>query len=959
MKILNIKSLILVFLISSTTFNVMSQGLDPAEKQGDSLFVPGNLFHTGITTSTGAVSTVSEETLYKSSTPNFTNTLAGRLPGLFTVSGDGTPGWDVARLYIRGIGSYAQSTNNTTLKYYVDGFEVNSDYINYLSPAEISSVSILKDAAALSTFGMQGADGILWIETKRGNIGSPTVSFQARTGVQQAINVEKPLRSYDYATLYNQAVSNDNGMQWSPVYSENQLNDYLSGRGVDVNWYDEVYKNSGLYSDGDLSFRGGTRAVRYNVVMSYANQQGLFNVKNTDRTSNINFAKYGVRTNFDMDFNKVLSVRVDLGGRLEDRSSPNYNAYNLSQDVLNYPSNIYPIYDEMADDPISNFSGDAVHPNNPVASLKGQGWVTNRTRILQANFKFRENLDFLLKGLYMEQGFSFYARTLGQMGKTRTYARYSNGTAQTSDISTYLRSSSYSSSGMEQWMQGNATIGYSANYDKHQINSALNMHISDFKGYGSQFYTWKKHFVNYNGKVNYAYDRRYVGEFGFSYFGSDAYRPGNQYGFYPTLSAAWIVSNEAFLESNNVIKYLKIRGSVGTTGASQSNVLSDDFNSGGRYLYQPYYVSGGGFVTGFGPAFGYGAGGFVPLFTANKDIFAEKSLKSNIGVDLKLDEKLSFTLDAFMDKRSGIVTQDNSIMSYYGRTLYFDNLGKMTNKGFESTITFTDKVGDLDYSLFGMAFYAKNKVDYMAEVPPKYAYNASTGLPLGTRMGLECIGFYQLHDFNADGSLKSDLPEPLFGTVQPGDLRYKDQDNDGFIDQTDILEIGDPDYPQFSYSFGGELAYKGFDFSFIFNGSAGSSVNLLNSSAWRPFLIYGNAFEWAKGAWAYYPEQQIDTRREATFPRLTTQQNDNNYSGSSFWIRKNDYLRLRNIEMGYALSNFRFIKDAGLSQCRLYVNANNPVTFSSLLSKYNMDPETTNYGYPALRSYNVGLQISF
>ena len=393
MKISNCKSLILVLLISLATLNSMSQETESFMEQKTSI-VLGNLFSVDKMTSTGAVSTVTGDTLYKSSTPNLTNTFSGRLPGLFTISGDGTPGWDLGRMYIRGIGSYAQSTDNTTLKYYVDGFEVSSDYIQYLSPSEISTVSVLKDAAALSTFGMRGADGIIWIETKRGNVGPPTVSFQARTGVQQAININKPLGSYDYASLYNQAISNDNGMQWMPEYSANQLDEYLSGRGIDVNWYDEVYRKNGFYSDTDLSFRGGTRAARYNVVLSYANQQGLFNVENTDRTSNISFEKYGVRTNFDIDFNKVLSVGIDLGGRLEDRSGPNYSAYDLTQDVLNYPSNIYPIYDEMADDPISKFFGNAIYPNNPVGSLTGLGWTTSRTRILQANFKFRENLDF-------------------------------------------------------------------------------------------------------------------------------------------------------------------------------------------------------------------------------------------------------------------------------------------------------------------------------------------------------------------------------------------------------------------------------------------------------------------------------------------------------------------------------------------------------------------------------------
>jgi TonB-linked SusC/RagA family outer membrane protein len=951
MKISNYKRLIFMLFLSFGMMNVMSQETGSPDEQKVSTVVPGNLFSVDKVKSTGAVSTIVGDTLYKSATPNLINTLSGQATGLFTVNGNGTPGWDIGNLYIRGIGSYAQYTGNTTLRYYVDGFEVTSDYVQYLSPSEIKSVSVLKDAAALSTFGTRGADGILWIETKRGTIGAPVITFQARTGIQQAINVNKALNAADFEALYNQALSNDNGMIWSPAQST----------GYNVNWYDEIFKKTGQYSDIDLSFRGGSATARYNVVLNYANQQGLFNVKNTDKTSNIGFQKYGVRANFDIDFSKFLSVSVDLGGRLEDRSGPNYDAYQLTQDVLNYPSNIYPIYDDRAEDPISNFSGTSIYPNNPMGSLTGLGRTTSRTRILQANFKFKENFDFLLKGLYLQEGFSFYTTTRAQTGKTRTYARYFNGTAQTSDVSTYIRSSGYGANRVDQWMQGHITVGYDGKFDKHEVAAAFNLHISDYKGPNNQFYSLKNHFLNYNGKINYSYDKRYIAELGVSYFGTDGFAPGKRYQFYPTLSAAWVASNEEFLKSNDIIKFLKVRASVGSTGSALSDEPARyglDFNTGGRFFYQQYYAYSGGFVTGLGPAFGGGSSGFVPFFTANENVGPEKSLKYNVGIDLNLLSKLNVSVDVFMDKRSNILTFDNSVMDYYGRNLYYANIGKMTNQGFEALVSYSDKVGQVSYSLHGMVSYAKNKIDYMAEVPPKFAYNAATGLPLGTKMGLEAIGYYQLNDFNADGSLKSGIPEPLFGDVQPGDLRYKDQDGDNYVDQTDYVKIGEPDYPKWAYSFGGEVAYKGFDFSVLFTGAAGASVSLTNS-AWRPFLDNGNAYEWAKGAWAYYPEQGIDNRANATFPRLSTQQNDNNYQPSTFWIRSNNYLRLKNVELGYEFSNTPFVKNAGISKLRLFVNALNPLTFSSILKDYNMDPEATGYSYPSLKSYNVGVQITF
>ena len=215
-------------------------------------------------------------------------------------------------------------------------------------------------------------------------------------------------------------------------------------------------------------------------------------------------------------------------------------------------------------------------------------------------------------------------------------------------------------------------------------------------------------------------------------------------------------------------------------------------------------------------------------------------------------------------------------------------------------------------------------------------------------MGLECIGFYDVKDFDLDGELNMGLPVPLFGKVQPGDLRYKDQDGDGYIDDTDIVFLGNPSYPSLYASLGAEMKYRGFDFSLLVTASAGGTVNLMDYSAWKPFMNYGTVFEWASNAWVYYPEAQLDTRDTATFPRLTTRQNDNNYRTSSFWIKKNDFLRLSHVELGYTVKKFR-----------VYVSGENLFTLSSLLTKYKMDPETVNYGYPAAMSVNLGVQVSF
>lgn len=902
---------------------------------------------------------VNGDTLYKTPDPNLTNTFEGRLPGVTVINTDATPGGAAARMYIRGIGSYAQGLDINTLKFYVDGFEVKSDYVAYLSPEEIESVSVLKDAADLATFGMNGANGVIWITTKRGTLSAPQVNFRLRSGIQMPVNVAKPLRSYDYASLYNQAWSNDNGREWDPYYDAIDLAAYKNGEGVDTDWYDKVYRGYGMFTDGVLSYRGGTGMAKYSVVLDYANQQGMLNVRNTDHTRNASFVKYGLRTNLDLKLNKILTVSVDVGGRLEDRFRPNYGLAALANDVANYPSNIYPVFDEKSTDPISKFSGTATHPNNPVASITGTGWTTSRTKLLQANFKFKEDLGSLVEGLYLMESFSFYSRTIGNTAKTNTYARYFNGVAQTSDVSSYIRSDGYWSSGKERWMQGNIVAGYDRIFGKNAVSANLTAHISDYNGSGQNFYDWKYRYANFSGKVAYAYDKRYDAALGFSYFGSDAYAPGKRFVFYPTLSLGWTLSNEEFLRDNKTVNLLKLRASAGYSGATEATVNIDGFQTGGRYLYQQYYTYTEGFITGLGPGFGGGESGIRPLFNANPDVTAERSLKINGGIDLKLLGKLTVKADYFLDKRSGILTLDNYLFDYNGYNTYYSNIGRMTNQGVDLSFIFADRAGEFNYSVYGNLLFAKNRVDEMGEVATKYAYNSLTGQAYGTRMGLECIGFYDVKDFDLDGELNMGLPVPQFGAVQPGDLRYKDQDGDGIIDETDIVKIGNPAYPMTTFSIGADFCFKGFDLSLLITGNMGGTVNLMDYSAWKPFINYGNAFEWAKDAWVYYPEAKLDNRASASFPRLTAQQNDNNYRSSSFWIHKNNWLRLQNVEIGYDFATLSAVRNAKISKLRLFLTAYNMFTLSSVLRKFKMDPETANYGYPAAKSCNLGVQISF
>lgn len=906
------------------------------------------------TNSTSAVSKVSGESLYKTPASNFTNTLIG-IPGLTVMQGTGSYEDNKAKWLVRGIGSYAVSDWNTA-KIFVDGFEVNSEYLTGLSASEVESVEVLKDGAALALYGERGANGVIRITTKRGRIGNSTVTARMRYGVQTPDITNKPLGSYDFANLYNQAVSNDNGMVWSPAYSEDQLSAYRNGTAPDVDWYDAALKGFGQYADGGIVLNGGARNARYNVNLDYLNNSGILNTSNTDQTKNLGYQKFNLRANLDFNILKIFEVKVDFGGRIEMLKRPNYGVAQLFNDIATYPSNIYNVYDD-ADE--SHYSGTALYPNNPYASVNGLGWMSYKSRSLQGNFSVKERLDDITKGLYLQESISFYSYTLSQYGKTKNYARWNEGVTTTTDETTTITATGYGSNGMQDWKQGVVTAGYDRVSGRSTVSAAVNFHLSAYKGDG--YFSYKYNTMNLNGFAHYEYDNRYIAELGFSYFGNDAYAPGHRWAAYPAGSVAWIVSNENFLKGDDVLNFFKLRASAGLSGASDSGATSvlSGYSSNGRYLFKDYYTYSyvGSFYTG--KTSGVWQNSLVPMFIKNEDAHAEKSMKYNLGFDATIARNLNITADFFLDKRTDILTLDNSLMGYYGKQFLFTNSGSMTNKGFEVAAGWSGKSGDFEYALNGQVTFSRNRIDNMNEVAPANAFSAQTGRPVGTYIGLVADGFYGIEDFNEDGTLLADLPVPAFGSVQPGDVKYLDLDRNGVVDQNDVTRIGRSAYPEWYFSFGGRFGYKGFDMQVLFQGVAGVSANLLDN--WNQMVAFvdnGNAYNVAKGAWAYFPTEGIDNRANATYPRLTTQSNENNYRTSSLWIKDASFLKLRNIEIGYNFASGK-VKKSGISNLRVYLSGHNLFTVSPLLKDYDLDPENLKGLYPVMRTWTAGVAITF
>ena len=364
------------------------QAQDFTESETDSVkmynyLIPGTDMTVKKTLSTSAISTVTGDEI-SIPTASLNNMFFGYLPGLTPQGKTGEPGYDAATLNIRGIGTY----NSADIPIFVDGFQTNMSFFQYLSPGEIESISILKDAAALAPFGMRGANGIIWVTTKRGAISKPVIQFQTRWGIQQPVSINKPLGTDGYSRLFNEAVSNDNHNIWSPVYSETDI-----ASAPNVDWYGETLKGNTPYGDVDISIKGGSKVAKYYVFMGYMNQNGLYDVPTNDTLSNAGIRRFNIRTNLDLSFFDIFEARIDLGGRIEDRRYPNRASGDLWNDMARYPSNIYPV--RNAD---GSWTGTPTYPNNPVAEINSTGRLSTHDRTLQANFSLKQKLDFLLTG---------------------------------------------------------------------------------------------------------------------------------------------------------------------------------------------------------------------------------------------------------------------------------------------------------------------------------------------------------------------------------------------------------------------------------------------------------------------------------------------------------------------------------------------------------------------------------
>ncbi|MGV8096395.1 MAG: SusC/RagA family TonB-linked outer membrane protein [Mangrovibacterium sp.] len=884
---------------------------------------------------TSAISSVSGADLRKTHTASLSNALVGMLPGVTVMQNGGAPGFDDPSFMIRGMHTFL----NNGMLILIDGIQINS--LSNISPDEIESVTVLKDAAALALYGAKGANGVLLVTTKRGQLSDKiNISFKARYGLQEPVRLPKFAGSYDYARLYNEALVNDGR---APLYSEKDLDGYRSGSDPylypDVNWYDEVLRENSYIQDYSLTFDGGNETAKYFVMAGFMDSQGLYDHTDQEHNANIGFKSINFRANVDLNITKNLSARIGIGGNIQDRKFPPISTEDMWKNMATYAPNLYSVRT-----PDGKITGTANFPNNPVGYLLEKGYQSRHDRNIQTNVQLTQKLDFLTEGLSVFGGAMFDNLFQNRYDKTRNYAYFE----PVRTISSIGQDSVYY---LQRGLDTDLSVSTGSDYENNRlifrVGFDYNRKLGQHEVGGMIMFQQDKYTVlgnaspfaqdNLAGRLTYNYRQKYFAEAAFSYSGLENYAPGHRFGFFPALSGGWLIHKEGFWKENKTVNYLKLRASAGLVGNDKG---------ASRFSYHEYW----GTASNQGYYFGTGQNwspGLVQNTIANPDVTWEKSFIANFGVDTRLlNNKLSLNADVFYEYRNDILVNMNNIIpsaSGYSSSV-MKNKGEVSNRGVELELLYNDRTGNLDYYFGGQFSFTRNQIEKSYETPKQEAYSMREGHPVNQYFGLEAVGFFK------DESDIAFSPVQSFSPVRPGDLKYKDQNGDDRIDMNDEVAIGFHSYPDINYTISAGVSYKGFDLGFLLYGTANRSVYLDGYMFW-PFVDNANISSWAvDGHWT------SDTHAGATFPRLTAEPNDNNYRSSSFWVRDINSWRLRNAELGYTFGNSSSPKSL-IKSLRVYVSGTNLFTWDDL--DVDVDPETLSRGYPVMKTYTVGLNMNF
>lgn len=938
---------------------VINVQLQPDQKSLGEVLVVGYGVQKKMTV-TGAVSSIGTKELLQSPAANISNMLVGRLPGLVAVQRSGEPGQDGSSLKIRGIGTLDAGKGSDPL-IMVDGVERSN--INQIDPNEIETINILKDASSTAVFGVRGANGVILITTRRGKIGKPQLSFTSSVAAQKPTQLPKMLNSYEYATLKNEALVNA-GQQ--PYFTQDDLDKFKSGEDPifhpSIDWFKMMLRPYSTQSQHNLNISGGTELARYFISGGYFDQNGAYRYAdyNPEFSANPKYKRYNFRSNFDFDVTKMFTVKVNLAGQVEDQNYPARSAADIFFDVLKANPFSSP---GIVDGKMVTLDK-AVNGTNPLMTMLNAGFQQIFKSNVNASVILGHKLDFVTPGLSARGTIaydSWYQHSVSRSKNNITYLAVKDP-ANAGNIlyvpqgeeTTLGFSESY---GKNRKVYTELALDYTRAFGPHNVGGLLLYNQS--KAYAPGLtYKVPNAYQGLVGRVTYNYKSRYLLEFNMGYNGSENFPEGKRFGWFPAYSAGWVASEEPFFPKNDWVTFLKIRGSYGEVG---NDKISDIFDGGARFLYLPstYGYSGGYNFGEVGSSYQWYGGSYEGQL-GNPDVTWERAVKMNVGMELKLfNDRFSFTGDYFQEKRNNILAQRGAVPGIVGvSSLPAYNLGRVSNKGFEIEAGYNDQVGKLNYWVKANYSLARNKVLFKDEAPKTYAYQNETGNPVGQYIGLIAEGLYNTWDeINDPKRPQSSYAAGSGGRdgLQPGDIRYRDVNGDGIINDDDRMPMGYSQFPQIIYGFSFGGSYGGFDFSVLFQGADKASVYLSEMAAWPFDTDWRNAMKIHLERWN---EERYAAGEKITFPRLSPSPAGHNYQYSSFWLKDASYLRLKNAEIGYTVRK-GFLDRIRVSSLRLYANGMNLLTWSSLKTYDPEAPAGRGQFYPQQKVFNAGLNLQF
>ena len=922
----------------------------------------------------GAISQVTSKDLLSTPAANVSQAIAGKIPGVITSQTSGAPGADDAQIFIRGRATFAGDAQPLIL---VDGVERS---FSQIAPDDIETISVLKDASATAVYGVRGANGVMLITTKRGKEQKPVVSLTANFQFQSPTRKNTYLNSYDTVKLLEEALSNDGLPSQYSSYDidmfQKSVNGQLSGADAllypNVDWYDEVLKSSAPAQRYNASVRGGTKRMRYYASLEYYNQGSLF--KNLSRdaygnSSSLGYNRYAFRANADFFLTKDLTFSVNFGTRFEERRGPNTNetaGYSETFYELNHePGWVYPVKYEIPNGETTKtlWGGNAQYQNNIVGRLSDAGYYKGINTINETNFIFDYKMDWLTKGLSAKAMMSFDYDNYHRDRFTRSFAtyepadraNYNDGNYQ--DMDSYIKyntdtnmTNSFDTSDgsadkyaiYKLYME--AQLNYARVFNEvHDVTAMVLYMQNDYRN-NSEL---AQRYQGVVGRITYGYNERYYAEFNAGYNGSENFVKGKRFGFFPAFSLGWRITNEKFMEgTKDWLSNLKLRASYGEVG--------NDKYSGQRFLYEQKWSQ-------ISNDYYFGTTGTTGIYEQqypNFDVTWERAKKYNVGLEFNLlNSLITGNIDYFYEKRNDILTEYLTRPQWVGVTMAVANLGKTKNSGLEIELHHNNTIGkDFQYNV-GLTFsHAKNEILSRDEPAGTTDYRKREGHPIGQYFGLIADGFLTAADCVEGGYIDQHKATFITNRLQPGDLKYVDMNNDGFIDDRDETFIGYSDVPENTYALTLGANYKGWGFSVMFQGVDHVS-RYYDAEAMYAFINGGKVKEHHLNRWNPALSEQ-ENLANADYPLLHYASNgDHNQRQNSFFLKNGAFVRLKNIELSYTLPQ-NWIKYVGMSQCRLYVNANNLITWDHLDDL--VDPESNGSNrYPICKTVNFGLNVTF